>query len=143
MQRLYIVVRQDLDAGLLTAQACHVTRRFTREHPEVEVPEDENLLVLAAKNEPGLVDVLDLLRSRDTLASLSTFHEPDLDGSLTAIAAVGPAVAKLLSSYPRALRPGPVAAVPTAVEPPAVPAKQKRRFLFWARLRREAHQYFL
>lgn len=112
MQRLYIVVRQDLEAGLLAAQACHVARRFTREHPEVEVSEDENLLVLAAKNEPGLADLFALLQRRDSLASLSTFHEPDLDGSLTAIAAMGPAVPKLLSSYPRALRPGPSAVSP-------------------------------
>jgi hypothetical protein len=104
MQRLYVVVRQDLDAGLLAAQACHVTRRFTREHPDVEVTEDENLLVLAAKNEPGLVDLLTTLQRRDTAASVSTFHEPDLQGSLTAIAAMGPIVAKLLSSYPKALR---------------------------------------
>lgn len=104
MQRLYIVVRQDLDAGVLAAQACHVTRRFTREHPQVEVPEDENLLVLSAKDEPGLIDLLARLRCSDALASLSTFREPDLDGSLTAIAAVGPVVQKLLSSYPKALR---------------------------------------
>jgi hypothetical protein len=114
MQRLYIVVRQDLDAGLLTAQACHVTRRFTREHPDVEVSDDENLLVLAAKNEPVLVDLLAMLRNRDSLASLSAFHEPDLGDSLTAIAAVGPSIEKLLSSYPRALRPSPRSAVPSS-----------------------------
>lgn len=104
MQRLYIVVRQDLDAGLLAAQACHVTRRFTREHPHVDLPDDENLLVLSAKDEAGLQELVARLKFGDALAALSTFHEPDLDDSLTAIAAMGPAVQKLLSSYPKALR---------------------------------------
>lgn len=105
MQRLYIIVREDLDAGLLSAQACHVTRRFTREHPEIDVPDDENLLVLAAHDEPGLHELLARLKGGES--ALSTFNEPDLNHSLTAIAALGPGVQKMLSSYPKALRPSP------------------------------------
>jgi hypothetical protein len=103
--RLYIVARGDLDPGLLAAQACHVARKFTRHFAAVPVEEDENLLVLAAKDEQELQALLALA---GPLGPCSAFHEPDLAGSLTAIALGGDllggsAVRRLVSQLPKAL----------------------------------------
>lgn len=111
-KRFYVVVRADLDAGLAAAQACHVARKFTRHFRDIPVEEDENLLVLAAKDEPHLQD---LLERAGPLGPCSAFHEPDLAGSLTAIALGGDllggrAVQRLVSQLPKALRtPSPAA----------------------------------
>lgn len=104
-RRLYIIVRADLDAGLAAAQACHVARKFTRHFAAVPVEEDENLLVLAAKNEQELQA---LLERAGPLGPCSAFHEPDLANSLTAIALGGDllggrAVQRLVSQLPKAL----------------------------------------
>ena len=98
MKRLYVVVRADIPAGLQLAQACHVTREFTRAHPEEDV--GENLVVLAAKSEPELQELFTDARS---VCPRTAFYEPDLDGAMTAVALVGEA-RRLLSSFPLALR---------------------------------------
>lgn len=114
--RLYIILRADLPAGLAAAQACHVARRFTKEHPELTCPDDENLVLLAAQNEEELRELDLLLAWEAPLTYRSWFHEPDLPGDepcgqLTAIAVEGsqtPETAlvlrKLLSELPLAFR---------------------------------------
>lgn len=104
-RRLYIVVRADLNAGLLTAQACHVARKFTRHFRDLPVEEDENLLVLAVPNE---LELQALLERAGPLGPCSSFHEPDLAGSLTAIALGGDllggrSIQRLVSQLPKAL----------------------------------------
>ncbi len=109
--RLYVLLRGDLPPGLLLAQTGHVTRKFTRAFPQIPVPDDENLVVLAEKDEPSLLRRLELLQWEVPLASIEEFREPDLDGTLTAFAVHGgvtPETAlllrKLLSDLPLALK---------------------------------------
>ena len=94
--RLYVVVRADLPPGLQCAQACHAARAF-RDPPDA----DENLIVLSAPNEEALRS---LLLQAGPSAAVAAFHEPDLDGQLTAIALNGIDVPLLLAALPLALR---------------------------------------
>lgn len=97
VKRLYIVVRNDIRAGLKIAQACHAAREFTlRQSEDV----GENLVVLEAPPDE-LARVVGAARG---LCSVVPFHEPDLDGAMTA-AAFGLGAQKLLSSLPLACRP--------------------------------------
>ena len=102
-RRLYIVVRGDLDPGLQAAQACHAARAYP-----APPSEDENLVVLAARSSHHLGELFELGRR---MGPSVAFHEPDLDGALTAIALGGDLesdagkVSLLLSQLPRALRP--------------------------------------
>lgn len=98
MKRLYIVVRNDLPEGLRAAQACHAAREFTLEHPGADV--GENLIVL----ETSATELALVLSKAAGTCFITTFHEPDLGGELTAAAFDGRA-RKLLSCYPRAFRP--------------------------------------
>jgi len=102
-RRLYVVVRADLDPGLQAAQACHAARAYP-----TPPAEDENLVVLAARDGHHLGELFELGRR---LGPGVAFHEPDLDGALTAISLGGDLdndlgrVSLLLSQLPRALRP--------------------------------------
>lgn len=100
LKRLYVVVRADLPAGLQLAQACHATRSFGLEQPELDV--GENLVVLHAKDAAALGTLVETARKEDL--PVVPFHEPDLDGAITAAAFTG-AAQKLLSTLPLALRP--------------------------------------
>lgn len=96
VKRLYVVVRNDIAAGLKMAQACHATREFTlRQSEDV----GENLVVLEAPPE----ELARVVGAASGLCSVTTFHEPDLGGALTA-AAFGLGARKLLSSLPLACR---------------------------------------
>lgn len=108
--RLYVILRGDLPPGLQLAQTGHVARKFTRRFPEIPALEDENLIVLAEKDERALLDRYLLLRWEAPLASIEEFHEPDLAGTLTALAVHGGSspetslhLRKLLSKLPLAL----------------------------------------
>jgi hypothetical protein len=97
---LYIVVRNDISAGLMMAQACHAAREYTlhsREDP------GDNLVCLQASPTQlfGLV-----VRAACEGTSALPFFEPDLHGALTA-AAFGSGAKKLLSQLPLALRADP------------------------------------
>lgn len=105
-RRLYVLVRGDLPAGLQLAQACHVARLFTKEHPDVELLEDENLVALSVATEEEL---LRLGGEGSQHGPSSTFREPDLEGAATAVALGGDLlgrreIARLLSALPLALR---------------------------------------
>lgn len=88
---LYVVGRADLPPGLRTAQIGHALIGWVLEHGAPP----ENLVVLQAKNEKHLWELLEQLNGSDRYA----FHEPDLDDALTAIA-VGPEHWRKLSSLP-------------------------------------------
>lgn len=104
MDRLYVIVRADLPAGLQMAQACHALRAFVEAHPDVDAQWHRdgggNLVVLHARDEAHAAE----LEQRATGASLACarFVEPDLGGQLTAIAMCGQRARRLLASLPLA-----------------------------------------
>lgn len=104
MQRLYVVVRSDLEPGAQLAQSCHALSSFAHQYPALHATWQEgeqNLVVLSIAGETALGE---LLRSA-TAAGVrcSPFHEPDFGNELTAVAFDG-GVAKLVSSLGLALR---------------------------------------
>ena len=108
MERLYVIVRADIPAGLQLAQACHAVSEFATKHPELHRSwhlGERNIVCLQARNELHLVELLAELPAR---ANVAHFDEPDLGGSMTAIATdVRP---KHWSSLPLALKPPPTPA---------------------------------
>ena len=97
--KLYIVVKKTLNAGLKAAQAIHAFRQFVGEYPILESywhAEHNNIVVLHEDDLLGLEE-----RLRAAGYRVSAFHEPDLDGELTAIC-VEPAAWRVLSSLPLA-----------------------------------------
>ncbi len=99
MEKLYVIVRNDLTPGLQCAQACHAQHLFTQRFPELARAWGQNLVVLQVPNEVSL----EAVRADLEGISVVSFHEPDLDNELTAIAVAGDAE-RLLSSFPLALR---------------------------------------
>lgn len=85
MNRIYVVVRQDLDPGLRIAQACHSAAYWRTVDPEWY----ENLIVLGADNELELSLLVD--RLRDCGIPVEPFHEPDCDHEMTSFIARGDA----------------------------------------------------
>lgn len=104
MDKLYVIVRSDLPAGLEAAQCCHAMRLFAAEHPETERAwyEGSNNLVLLSVPSEGKLKALAANLEAHGL-KVSSFTEPDLDGQTTAIT-VEPGAGKLLSTLPLALR---------------------------------------
>ncbi len=104
MKKLYIIVREDLDQGLLTAQACHAAAKFCLEHRELALDwgDDCNLIVLSVPSKEKLAELLYKLELRGV--KTSWFREPDVGGELTAIACREGA-RPLVSCLPCALRP--------------------------------------
>lgn len=101
MKRLYIIVRQDLHAGLQLAQACHALQAMNDQHPAVVASWEGNIVVLGARDQQHLSELFcELQRAKIPVA---TFCEPDEGGELTAMAAHGDASRKL-SHLPLALR---------------------------------------
>jgi hypothetical protein len=102
--RLHLIVRQDLPPGEQAVQAAHALRQFTAEHPEIDrewFERSNTLALLAAPDESALNKILD--RAFDQGFRAAAFREPDLGGSLTAIA-IEPAGARICRSLPLALR---------------------------------------
>jgi peptidyl-tRNA hydrolase len=104
MQKLYVVVRNDISPGLMMAQACHAVRLFAEEHPEVDkvwYRDSSNIVCLEVESEEDLLHLAD--RVAGVTKSISGFREPDLDDEITAVA-FGPEAASLLSNLPLALK---------------------------------------
>lgn len=76
--RLYAITRADLGVGLRAAQAGHALIAWVLKHGEP----CENLVVLQVPSRFALEELAKRLAGRVEL-----FHEPDLGGQLTAIAA--------------------------------------------------------
>lgn len=106
MQRIYVIVRGDLEPGAQMAQSGHAAFSFALAHAaacRAWQATDNNLVVLAAKNEAEL----DALRMRlsEVVERRIHVHEPDLGWQLTAIAFEGnPIASRMVASLPLALR---------------------------------------
>lgn len=107
MEKLYIIVRNDLDPGLQCAQACHAQHLFTQRFPELIEAWEGNLVVLQTPDEAHLDAMYENLsggpRNKGEIYPAAAFFEPDLDEEMTAIAVSGEA-GKFLSSLPLALK---------------------------------------
>lgn len=105
MEKLYVIVRQDLPAGLLLAQVGHAVQAMNDQHPDVIASwADGNLVVLGVGSAKTLSELhCSLCRQR---VATVIFCEPDRDGEPTAVAAGDSAITRrLVSSLPLALRP--------------------------------------
>jgi len=101
MNKLYIIVRSDLEEGLQLAQSCHALQAMNDQHPETIRKWQGNIVCLAARDAKHLSELLcDLGRRGYTISS---FCEPDVGGELTAVAVEGRAW-RQLSNLPLALR---------------------------------------
>jgi peptidyl-tRNA hydrolase len=103
MEKLYVVVRRDLEPGAQLAQSCHALSAFAVAHPELHRDwhtGGQNLVVLSVADESEL---LILFARAALLVPAAGFHEPDFGGTLTAIA-LGADARPLVSSLPLALR---------------------------------------
>jgi peptidyl-tRNA hydrolase len=103
MKKLYIIVRADLEPGMQLAQACHATRQFAAEHPELDrtwFETSNNLVALQVANEQALLDLIE----RANGLPVAPFREPDLGNEVTAVA-MGSSASPLLGQMPLALRP--------------------------------------
>jgi peptidyl-tRNA hydrolase len=82
--KLYVVVGKALSAGLKAAQACHAMHAFTSSPEHTDIvrtwEQSNNIVVLQVENLPTLADRLERAG-----VEIARFHEPDLDGQLTAI----------------------------------------------------------
>lgn len=113
MEKLYVVVRNDLPPGLQMAQAGHALRQFTHRHPaedrawfygDAQAPEEpcgpNNLIICQV---PGERELQRLVLAADGVCSVAPFYEPDRGGELTA-SAFGRGASRLCGALPRALR---------------------------------------
>lgn len=101
--KLYIVTRRDLSPGAQAVQGMHALREFVQAHPELDSEwyRTSNYLgFLSVEDERELTTLL----NRCSLFGVQTalFQEPDLGGSLTAIA-IAPSGRKLVAKLPLAL----------------------------------------
>lgn len=104
--KLHLVVRSDLPPGSQAVQALHAMTEFMVSHPETAKAwhRDSNTIAfLEVQDEESLVRLA--ARATRLAAPVSPFREPDLGGSLTALAVgPGPAGRKACSGLPLALR---------------------------------------
>ena len=106
MEKVYVVVRGDLNPGATCAQSCHALSAFAADFPAAHAEwhrRGQNLVVLQIPNERELLALLESALESDAIDRVSVFREPDLGHQLTAIALDGNA-RKLVSSLPLALR---------------------------------------
>lgn len=103
--KLYVITRRDLSPGAQAVQSCHVLVRFAYEHPRLGqrwVEESNTLALLEVENEEKLHKFW--RRARELDIRCSTFREPDLGNTMTALALEPSAMAKkLVARLPLAL----------------------------------------
>lgn len=104
-EKLYVVVRADLPPGLQLSQVLHAARQFQAEHTELEevwFKSSNTVAILSVTQEEELKELLK--KAHWAELKTSSFREPDLDNSLTAIALQpGNKSGKLLRRLPLAL----------------------------------------
>lgn len=102
IDKLYVVVRSDLPAGLKCAQACHAARVFQAEHSELEAAwyRSSNTIAILEASALELEQLIAAAMLKAVPCSL--FREEDLNGELTA-AAFAPSAKRLLRSCKLAL----------------------------------------
>jgi len=88
-RKLYVVVREDLSPGRRIAQAGHAVAEVIQHHP-VQADHwnvtDNYLIVLGVPDWEALVREFMFVRNAGVL--VTPFYEPDLDGQMTAFAAL-------------------------------------------------------
>jgi len=105
MEKLFLVLRNDLAPGLQIPQAAHAARLFAAEYPKIELEwysTSNNLAVLQVPDEQALLALYE--RAELIGAACSGFREPDRRNELTAIALCGHGARRLTASLPLALR---------------------------------------
>ena len=86
-EKLYIVTRSDLCAGLKIAQCCHALREFSEKYRDIDstwFKESNYLVVLEVKDEDSLKSQINSAELADL--KFAAFYEPDLDNQITAVA---------------------------------------------------------
>lgn len=104
MEKLYVVVRADLQPGAQIAQSCHALSAFAVEHTELFYDWQIGSSNLVCLQIPDAFELAALLARADAMqVKASSFHEPDFDNELTAAAFEADAF-RILSCLPLALR---------------------------------------
>lgn len=106
MDRLYVIVRADLPAGLQLAQSVHAFDALEQSRPDVVCAwrgSKANLIVLHATDRAELEQTAARLARAGV--AYERFFEPDIGNDLTAIAACGAAARKTLAHMPLAFAP--------------------------------------
>ena len=104
MDRLYVVVRDDLPAGAQACQAVHAADAFAAEQPELTAAwrrHGGNLVLLSVPDEQALGKLMEAAGSASV--SHAAFYETDFGNELTAVALAASA-RRLVSGLPLALR---------------------------------------
>ena len=100
-----VIVRKDINNGLMMAQSCHAVADFAHELPQFFKSWKDNsnyLISLATQDEQSLEKYYNKLR--ESGAPIIAFREPDIGNQLTAICFYGlPHYRKLVSNLPLAL----------------------------------------
>lgn len=102
MEKLYVVVRDDLSPGDMICQSAHAVADFCMRYPGRAAQWHDNsnyLIILSVPNEQLLVELIERLEGFRSIV----VHEPDLDDEITAIAVEHDAW-RILSSLPLACR---------------------------------------
>lgn len=94
MNKLYVLVRGDLSPAQQAVQACHALAEFMLEYKHNPPWHNETLVLLKVRDKDVLGEWL--IKLCDSEATISSFCEPDLNGELTAIAAHGQDLPKML-----------------------------------------------
>ena len=97
VSKMYIVVRQDLNAGYQLPQAIHAKDEFTHNFPEIEgkwYKESNTMVVLGVANEDELLRLDDAARELELRAAI--FYEPDIETYTALAIEPGEKSAKLL-----------------------------------------------
>lgn len=84
MSRLYVLVRSDLDPTYRMVQGMHAVAEHCISRPDYW--DNETLVVCKVRTEAQLLNWIHKLERMDMW--YASFHEPDLDNQLTAIAVV-------------------------------------------------------
>lgn len=108
MEKLFVVVRNDLDPGLQAAQMAHAAIQYVCHYGAALAwfRDSNNLVLLQVPDEACLRELVERVKQKVPACPIAPFQEPDLDWQLTATA-FGDEAKKLLGSLPLALRPRP------------------------------------
>lgn len=85
--KIYIIVRADLNPGQILAQSCHSAIDFVMLYPEFSGEwrtKSDHICVLEIENEEKLKELLQ--KAKDKNIMHSAFFESDMNNELTAIA---------------------------------------------------------
>ena len=103
-EKLYVVVRSDLEPGARAAQLCHAAIAFVFRHGARAAEwfwDSNNIVLLECRDEAELLDLT--ARARSAGIDYALFQEPDFGMSHTA-AAFGAGARRMLSRLPLALK---------------------------------------